>query len=207
MQLNAKQFVRYMTGTVISLMMLFVSGCVKHTCAQYLQYPPTVPAIPLVELQKPINPIQRREYDLCIMRSHGLQVIRLGQTWKFIFPSDDLFINETAEINADYHPMLNVVADFMQTYPKIAVKVAGFSNHPVEEFKTKFGTITDQLTARQASAVAAYLVSRHINARLVYAVGRGNCCLVAWEGSADGRRLNRRVEVSFRYYRDSRAWY
>ena len=205
--MDAKQFVRHSVSAVItSLMILFMSGCAK-TCASYLKHPPVVPETPLVTLHKPINPIQRREYDLCVLRSHGLQIIRLGQTWKFIFPSDDLFVNDTAQINADYQPMLNVAADFMQTYPKIAVKVASYSNQAAEEFKTKFGSITDQLTARQASAVAAYLVSRHINARLVYAVGRGNCCPVAWAGSAEGRRLNRRVEVSFRYYRDSRAWY
>lgn len=191
---------------IIGLMILLVSGC-SRTCSDYLKHPPTIPDNPLVELKKPINVVARREYDLCVMRSHGLQVIRLGQTWRFILPNDDLFDNDTAEINEGYKPMLNVVADFMQTYHKISVEVAGYSNKVPEDQMTKFGSLTDLLTERQASAVTAYLTSRHINARLIYAVGRGNRKPIAWDGSPAGERLNRRVEVSFRYYKNNTAWY
>lgn len=193
-------------GLIIGLMILLIGGC-SRTCSSYLKHPPTYGQNTLITLKKPINVVARREYDLCEMRKHGLQVIRLGQTWRFILPNDDLFDNDTAEINEDYKPMLNVIADFMQTYPKISVEVAGYSNRALEDQMTKFGTITDLLTERQASSVAAYLTSRHINARLIYAVGRGNRKPIAWEGSPAGRRLNRRVEVSFRYYKDNTAWY
>ncbi|GEM_PF-3491613 len=193
---------------IIGLMILLISGCNRApSCSHYLRHPPTIEVSPLVELKKPVNVVARREYDLCVMRKHGLQVIRLGQTWRFILPNDDLFDNDTAEINEDYKPMLNVIADFMQTYHKISVEVAGYSNRALEDQMTKFGSVTDLLTERQASAVAAYLTSRRINARLIYAVGRGNRKPIAWDGSPEGRRLNRRVEVSFRYYKDNTAWY
>jgi outer membrane protein OmpA-like peptidoglycan-associated protein len=103
--------------------------------------------------------------------------------------------------------LLNVVADFMQSYAKISVKVTGHCNRLADDELTKFGKLSDQLTERQAAAVAAYLVSQHINARFIYAVGRGNRDPIAWEGSRQGRHLNRRVEISFRYYRDNTAWY
>ena len=191
---------------IIVLMILLITGCAR-TCSDYLKHPPTYGQDTLITLKKPINVVARREYDLCVMRSHGLQVVRLGQTWRFMLPSDDLFDNDTAEIDEDYKPMLNVIGDFMQTYHKISVEVAGYTNKVSDDQMTKFGSITDQLTERQASAVAAYLTLRHINARLIYAVGRGNRKPIAWDGSPVGRRLNRRVEVSFRYYKDNTAWY
>ena len=191
----------------LGFILLSVSGCSRSPCAKYLKHPPYVTPKPLVKIQKPINVLQRREYDICVLQTHGVKVIRLGQTWKFVFPSDDLFDNDTAEINDNYKPLLNVAADFMESYPKISVEVAAYSNKLEQETKTKFGTVTDELTSRQSEAVANYLDSRHINSRLLYAVGKGGRDPVAWNGSPDGRRFNRRVEVSFRYYRDNTAWY
>ncbi|OGT44071.1 MAG: hypothetical protein A3F13_02355 [Gammaproteobacteria bacterium RIFCSPHIGHO2_12_FULL_40_19] len=161
----------------------------------------------LVEEPKPIPDIIRREYDICVLQKHGVKIIRLGQTWKLIFPGDDLFDNDTAEINNDYKPLLAVAADFLQTYSKISVEVASYSNRMNDDVRTKFGTVTDELTTRQAESVMNYLTTRRINARLIYAVGKGGQDPVAWNGSPEGRRLNRRVEVSFRYYRNSTAWY
>ena len=102
---------------------------------------------------------------------------------------------------------LNVLADFIQSYHTISVKVTGHCNRLSDDEMTKSGLLSDQLTERQASAVASYLVLRRINTRLIYAVGRGNRDPIAWAGSREGRRLNRRVEVIFRYYRDNTAWY
>ncbi|MCX7121382.1 MAG: OmpA family protein [Gammaproteobacteria bacterium] len=162
---------------------------------------------PLIIPPKPTPLILRRMYDMCLLQKHGVQVIRLGQTWTFIFPSDDLFDNDTPNIDDHYKPLLNVAADFMLTYPKIAVEIDGYANKPVVEMRTKFGSVTDELTQQQADAVLKYLTTRRINARLIYAVGKGSRDEVAWSGSPSGRRFNRRVEVHFRYYRDNTAWY
>lgn len=190
-----------------AFILLGLSSCSHSPCEKYLKYPPYVAPQKLIKLQKPINVIQRREYDICVLQTHGVQVIRLGQTWKLVFPSDDLFDNDTAEINENYKSLLDVAADFMQTYSKISVEVAAYSNRLDNEMKTKFGTVTDELTSRQAESVANYLDTRHINSRLLYAVGRGGQNSIAWNGSPEGRRFNRRVEVYFRYYRDNTAWY
>lgn len=198
-------------GVKISLFFCAVafllSSCSRSPCEKYLKHPPYIAPEQLVTIPKPINVLQRREYDICVLQTHGVQVIRLGQTWKFVFPSDDLFDNDTSEINDHYKPLLNVAADFLKTYPKISVEVASYSNKAEQEIKTKFGTVTDELTTRQAESVTKYLTACHINARLIYAIGKGGRDSVAWNGSAEGRRLNRRVELSFRYYRDNKAWY
>lgn len=186
---------------------LLLSACSRAPCEKYLTHPPYVTPKPLVTLKKPLNVVSRREYDLCLLQTHGVQVIRLGQTWKFIFPSDELFDNDTSEINARYKPILNIAADFMQSYSKISVEVASYSNNAEQNIQTKFGTLEDDLTTRQANGVAKYFSKHHIDARLIYGTGQGARDAVAWNGSDAGRYLNRRVEVSFKYYRDNTAWY
>jgi outer membrane protein OmpA-like peptidoglycan-associated protein len=203
--MSAKRFLTHFI--FFGVVLLSLSSCSRTPCEKYLKHPPYTPPEKLVSIPKPINVIQRREYDICVLQTHGVQVIRMGQTWKLVFPSDDLFDNDTAEINENYKPLLNVAADFMQSYPKIAVKVASYTNPSAEDIKTKFGSVLDELTERQAEAVANYFHHRHINYRLLYSIGEGSHHPVAWNGAPNSRRYNRRVEVSFRYYRDNTAWY
>ena len=202
--MDAKRFSRH--AIFLGLIVLGLSGCSSAPCDKYLKTPLYIPPQKLVKVPKPLNVIRRREYDICILQTHGVQVIRLGQTWTLVFPSDELFNNDTAEINEDYKSLLNTAADLMQTYSKITVAVTGYSDRD-DDVKTKFGSIKDELTERQAESVANYLVSRHINSRLIYGVGRGSRDPVAWDGAPKSRRFNRRIEVHFRYYRDNTAWY
>ena len=161
----------------------------------------------LVKVPKPISPIQLRMYYLCELKKRGVLIIRLGQTWKLIFPSDSVFYNDTAEINDAYKPILNLAGDFMLTYSKISVEVASYTNKPDVDIRTKFGSLAEELTREQSESVLKYLTSRHINARLIYAVGKGSKNEVAWDGTKDSREFNRRVEIHFRYYKDNTAWY
>ncbi|EKD77971.1 MAG: IcmN protein, OmpA family [uncultured bacterium] len=183
-----------------------ISACAS-TCEDLLKKPVVLIQEPLVHPSKPIPIIQRRRYDLCVLHHEGIEIVQLGQTWKLVLPSDDVFVNETAELQDAAKPVLDVVADFLQTYSKISIQVAAFSNKSVVEEKTKFGSVIDQLTEEQAAEVTKYLTSRNTNARLIYAVGRGNREEIAWPGSEIGRKLNRRVEIYFRYYHENKAWY
>lgn len=192
---------------LLGLIMCLLTGCSRSPCEKYLNQKLVLKRHLLVQEPKPIPNIIRREYDICVLQKHNVKIIRLGQTWKLVFPSDDLFDNDTAEINNRYKPVLDVAADFLQTYFKITVKIASYSNKSSDDMVTKFGTITGELTTRQSEAVMKYLTTRRINARLIYAVGKGTQHPVAWDGSEFGRHLNRRVEISFRYYRNNTAWY
>src|SRR3990167_7726619 len=104
----------------LGIFIFILSGCSRHpVCEKYLNQKLVLKRRLLVEEPKPIPNIIRREYDICVLQRHGVHIIRLGQTWKLIFPGDDLFDNDTAEINNDYKPLLAVAADFLQTYSKI----------------------------------------------------------------------------------------
>jgi outer membrane protein OmpA-like peptidoglycan-associated protein len=203
--MKAKRF--YFRPALLGILAVGLGGCSSPPCEKYLMYPPHDDSDRLITIPKPINPIQERNYDLCLLKKHGVQVIHLGETWKLVFPSDALFDNDTAEIRHRYEPVLNVAADFMRTYSKIAVKVTSYTDQSEQEMMTKFGTVSDELTTRQANAVVKYLTSHHIDARLIYGLGRGVHDPIAWNGTPEGRGFNRRVEVTFRYYKNNTAWY
>ena len=189
------------------LVMMSLSAC-HHPCSDYLKYPPKIPLPKIVVPPKPVSLFQQREYYVCWLEKHGVQVIRLGQTWKIILPGEVLFNNDTAEINDSYRPVLAAVAGFLRTYSKISVEIASFSNETPSGPVSKFGTtVLQELTTRQSDAVARYLSHHHINARLIYSVGKSGWDPIAWPGSEKGRYLNRRTEINFRYYRDNKAWY
>ena len=205
---HSKSGLRVAAGLLtVGLILVMLSGCSRSPCSRYLhdrfmRKPETVQQIP-----KPLSALQRRLYDLCVLRRHDVQIIRMGQTWKLVFPSDELFDNDTAEMNDSYKPILAVAADLMKTYSKIAVRVEGFTNRDHGEFITKDGGYTSELTRMQAEEVARFLTHEKINARLIYSVGTGGLHPVAWIGTTTGHRLNRRLEITFRYYRDNTAWY
>src|SRR3990167_5263262 len=149
---------------LVAIVLIF-SGCSRcRTCEDYLKYPPPLPDQKLIIIPKPLPPLQLRQYYLCLLKTHGVQVIRLGQTWTIILPSDALFENETDDLNANYLPVLNIVADFLRTYDKIRVSVTSYTDRAGETVETKFGKVTDVVTQEQAIAVVRYLTKRHVNA-------------------------------------------
>ncbi|MCX7126093.1 MAG: hypothetical protein NTU49_10270, partial [Gammaproteobacteria bacterium] len=94
-----------------------LGGCSHPSpCQKYLNMKLVREPRPLVQEPKPISPILLRMYYVCELQKNGVQVIRLGQTWKLVFPSDALFDNQTPEINDSYKPLLNIAAYFMRTY-------------------------------------------------------------------------------------------
>lgn len=198
----------YVRLLFLGMILIALGGC-SHcvNCQHYLDMRLVKTPVKLVQIKKPISPILLRMYYVCELKKQGVHVIRLGQTWKLILSSDDLFENDTAEINNNEKPILNLVAAFIQTYSTISIKVASYSNKPVVEMKTKFGSVLDELTREQAEAVLKYLTSHHTNARLIYAVGMGNKHEVSWDGTPLSKKFNRRVEISFKYYKDNVAWY
>jgi len=98
-----------------------ISACAS-TCEDLLKKPVVLIQEPLVHPSKPIPIIQRRRYDLCVLHHEGIEIVQLGQTWKLVLPSDDVFVNETAELQDAAKPVLDVVADFLQTYSKISIQ-------------------------------------------------------------------------------------
>jgi OOP family OmpA-OmpF porin len=102
------------------------------------------------------------------------------------------FAFDSAKIEPEFEPVLDVAVDELRANPGISVEVSGHTD----------ATGTDEynqgLSERRANSVVAYLVSKGVDAGRLSAVGHGESMPVADNGSRDGRAQNRRVELNVR---------
>ncbi len=139
-----------------------------------------------------------RQNYIHALKGKGARVIKLGETVRIVVPTDNLFMYNSANLQSrGARSILKTAAKLMKTYQKVSVKVAAYSdNIPHRGPKHR----KQALTTRQAQVVASYLWSRGIDARMVYAKGYSKRRSVAWNATGWGRTINRRVEISFRFY-------
>lgn len=149
-----------------------------------------------IDHKKALKPAMKKmRKDLVKQLQHeGMQVIKLGETFRIVIASDNLFNPNSANIRGKYKLALNTVAKLMRTYQTVNVKVAAYTDNNGDMQRQQ------ALTTRQAQVVASYLWSKKIDARLEYAVGYNRKNPVGWNDTVKGRHFNRRVEISFRYY-------
>ncbi len=177
--LKNKMISRALSVLTIGAAAVFLVGCTKcTTAAPQAHYTPTTS--------------QARQADIRALRKGGVHVTKVGQTYRLVMANVNLFHPHSANIRQRYEYVLNRMTNLLNTYRIVTVKVSAYSAH-----KTKH---IDALTKAQAKAVQSYLSDRGIKARLIYAVGEGNKHPIAWNGTHLGRKVNRRVEISFQYY-------
>jgi outer membrane protein OmpA-like peptidoglycan-associated protein len=84
---------------------------------------------------------------------------------------------------------LDVLADLLKKNPNVRVSLEGHTDN------TGTDKINDPLSAKRAEAAKAYLVSKGIDAGRMETAGFGSKVPVADNKTAEGKKLNRRVEV------------
>ncbi len=84
---------------------------------------------------------------------------------------------------------LDVLAELLKKNPNVKVSLEGHTDN------TGTDKVNDPLSAKRAEAAKAYLVSKGIEADRMETAGFGSKVPVADNKTADGRKLNRRVEV------------
>lgn len=120
----------------------------------------------------------------------GGQVITLGDQVKIILPSSLLFHSMTSTLNNAAYPTLNLVAQYLRSLTKIAVRVAAYTN------ATGPKRLNQQISQEQAKRVARYLWEQGVNARLLTAAGYGGTHLVAQNSFDWNQGDNYRVEIT-----------
>ncbi len=98
-----------------------------------------------------------------------------------------------ATIKSESYPVLNQILDILNTYQDYGLAISGHTDDTGETFTNL------SLSESRAKACYDYLVARGIDpARLTY-VGYGEARPIATNATADGRRLNRRVEFEVKF--------
>lgn len=140
-------------------------------------------------LHKHITLVERLQYN-------GVQVIELGNEIELILPTGRFFKPNSPLMNMQYYPVMNLVAKFIKQFPKISVKVAGYTDNQGAWQRNLV------LSKSQAQTVMKYLWNEGIDTRLIYAIGYGDKDPIGNNATAKGRVLNNRIQISLRKISD-----
>jgi outer membrane protein OmpA-like peptidoglycan-associated protein len=123
------------------------------------------------------------------LQNTGVSVTRDGDNIILNMPGNVTFATDSSNISADFYEVLNSVALVINEFEKTYVDVTGHTD------STGSDTYNMQLSVARASSVARYLESRSVLPQRIYTQGKGEIQPIATNDTAQGRALNRRVEI------------
>lgn len=137
------------------------------------------------------NYMDRQELELRKeLERTGVSVTRSGDHITLNMPGNITFATDSADLNAGFFDVLNSVGKVVNEFEQTVIEVAGHTD------STGSDQYNQQLSARRADAVAAYLRTRGVRTDRIITVGAGEAHPVATNDTPEGRQLNRRVELT-----------
>ena len=124
------------------------------------------------------------------LRSTGVSVQRDGDNINLIMPGNITFDTNSSNIKSHFYEVLSSVALVLKEYDKTIVVVAGHTD------STGSNQFNEQLSQQRAGSVAGYLRTQQILPARLESVGFGERQPIATNDTAEGRELNRRVEIT-----------
>ncbi|MGN6143212.1 MAG: OmpA family protein [Mesorhizobium sp.] len=123
------------------------------------------------------------------LQGTGVSVTRTGNQIILNMPSDITFGTDQDAVKPEFYSVLNSVALVLKKYNQTVIDVFGHTD----------STGSDQhnfdLSQRRALSVANYLSAQGVDSRRFAVTGFGETRPIASNGNAEGRALNRRVEI------------
>ncbi len=123
------------------------------------------------------------------LRGSGVQVKREGDTIQLIMPGNITFATSKYEIRSDFYSVLDSVSLVLIEFDKTAIKVSGHTD------STGSAEFNQTLSEQRAESVRSYLINKKIKAGRLQAIGYGPRYPIATNNTAEGRQINRRVEL------------
>ena len=120
----------------------------------------------------------------------GVSVTRIGDNITLNMPGHVTFAFDSADISADFYPVLDSVSKVLNEFDQTFIEVAGHTDGIGSE------SYNQALSERRASSVAAYLRSRQVRADRLITIGGGERFPIADNNTDAGRAQNRRVELT-----------
>ncbi len=137
------------------------------------------------------NYLDRQEAALrAQLQNTGVQVYREGDQLKLIMPSNITFTSSSSDISSAFYPILASVAKVFREFDRNLIQVVGYTD------STGGDSINLPLSQARADSVANYLIFQGISSTRITAFGRGAQDPIASNSTAEGRALNRRVEIN-----------
>jgi outer membrane protein OmpA-like peptidoglycan-associated protein len=124
------------------------------------------------------------------LRGTGVSVTRMGDHITLNMPGNITFQTDSYDLNSSFFRVLDSVAVVLTEYKQTIVEVAGHTDSTGTE------QYNQRLSEQRANTVAQYLTARGIAADRIITIGAGESRPVASNDTAEGRALNRRVELT-----------
>ena len=124
------------------------------------------------------------------LQGTGVSVTRIGDNITLNMPGNITFKTDSADLNSSFFSVLDSVSLVLKEYEKTIVEVAGHTD------STGSDQYNQALSERRAQTVATYLAGKGVMQQRMITVGAGESRPVATNDTADGRQLNRRVELT-----------
>jgi outer membrane protein OmpA-like peptidoglycan-associated protein len=123
------------------------------------------------------------------LQNTGVSVTRDGDNIILNMPGNVTFATNSSDISANFYAVLDSVALVINEFEKTYVDVTGHTDSTGPDAYNK------QLSLDRASSVARYLESHKVLPQRLYTNGMGESQPIASNDTAEGRALNRRVEI------------
>jgi outer membrane protein OmpA-like peptidoglycan-associated protein len=133
--------------------------------------------------------MDKQEAEMQQALADSAAVRREGDLLAITFKSDFLFATDSAEVNPGLMPEIQRVAQVMVNYPQTVMRIEGHTDSTgSEEYNMKLGQ-------RRAEAVQSLLIQNGVPRNRTEIVSFGEGQPIADNSTAQGRQLNRRVEI------------
>jgi outer membrane protein OmpA-like peptidoglycan-associated protein len=137
------------------------------------------------------NYMDRQEAKLrAELQGTGVSVTRMGDNITLNMPGNVTFDTDSSALRPQFFGVLNSVGKVLTEYDKTVVEVAGHTD------STGSDAYNMQLSQRRANTVGEYLYTQGIMDQRIISVGMGEHHPIADNSTAEGRQLNRRVEIT-----------
>ncbi len=120
----------------------------------------------------------------------GVDVQRVGDNITLNMPGSVTFATNSADLSAQFYPVLDQVAGTLTEYNQTVIEVAGHTD------STGSAAYNKTLSERRAESVVGYLQSRGVQRQRMIPVGAGQDHPIASNDTPEGRQQNRRVEIT-----------
>jgi chemotaxis protein MotB len=109
--------------------------------------------------------------------------------------SEVLFNSGSAEIKPAGKKVLSIIAESLNAYPQRAISIEGHTDDRVLRYNSRYASNWALSAARSLAAVDFLQHENQVDPRRLRLVGYGEHHPVSDNDSAEGRKLNRRIEI------------
>ena len=124
------------------------------------------------------------------LKGTGVQVTRQGDNITLVMPGNVTFALNSANLNPQFDNVLDSVVKVVQHYQQTVLLCAGYTD------STGSADYNVLLSQQRAQSVANYIELKGVNPKRLVIHGFGETHPIASNDSADGRQMNRRVELT-----------